>query len=273
MLCPTKSQKTTLMFVAVKCENCYKGASVLGTMQCVWRGGEFVYYCLYNPCINVFLRLTGQGDTCLKLCWIRRRTSANTAQAPSPSLATTRQPTPYRWVSMANQRQRRNSWPIETWCDKAALLCFTGWAQCSPSEEFVFVKPSRPNLPPMSRNDVKADKMSTTNADACLGTLSGDKSEETGEAWPSQEGKVGSFWRVLGPGESSLKCILALERNIWSVFWWQFPVLCRETLRLTDRATDRATGLKGTCKTSSAERMEMQIVTKDAHRKTKWEIF
>lgn len=68
-----------------------------------------------NPCVYVFFRLIGPGDTWPKLR-IKKRASVNPASAPSPSLATTWKPTPCRWVSMA-----------KSWCKEATFIGFIGW--------------------------------------------------------------------------------------------------------------------------------------------------
>lgn len=61
------------------------------------------------------IRLIGPGGTWFKLR-IRKRASANPASAPSPCSAATRNPTRYRWVSMATPPSRGNSWGKEARC-------------------------------------------------------------------------------------------------------------------------------------------------------------
>lgn len=61
------------------------------------------------------IRLIGPGDTWFKL-QIRKRASANPAWAPSPCSVATRNPTSYRWVSMATPPSRGNSWSKEARC-------------------------------------------------------------------------------------------------------------------------------------------------------------
>lgn len=95
--------------------------------------------------VSMFLRLIGRGDTWVKLR-LRRRAGVNTAQAPSRSLATTRQPTPYRWVSMANPEAAEKQLAFRDLMWYGCITLFDWMGSMFSSEEFVFVKLSRPEF-------------------------------------------------------------------------------------------------------------------------------
>lgn len=160
------------------------------------------------------LRSTGPGGTWLQL-WVRRkRTSVNPAPATSRSLATTRHPTPYRWVSMATPMER-NSWAGEAGCAGRVIRppYFVSLVHFGRLDDAIcLLKWLIQALEKVPHNLSQYLTMSRCRKNFFLWNITllygisllGDQSKKTGEGRASQE-EFRPLRSLLCPGESSYR--------------------------------------------------------------------
>lgn len=165
-----------------------------------------------NLHLNVLLRLIGPGDIWFKLR--RKRASAKPAPALSPSLATTRHPPPYRWVSMATWKQQRNSWAEENVPSRIAKP-----PPCVLLDQLNMLTSVIRLVKQSVIRDFSVLQRENTHL-LYVNTPAGGQSEETGEAGSTQEGEDRSYRSFLCLGGSSISIYLCQRNhllNLWVI--------------------------------------------------------